>query len=78
MQDTVLLSIRPEFVEKILSGEKLFEYRRRPFTRKCVSRMLIYATSPVCRVVGECQIDGVLSLPKPALWKSTKMQSGIS
>ena len=67
MQDTVLLSIRPEFVEMILNGEKHFEYRRIPFRRENINRMIIYATSPVCRVVGECLIDGVLSMPKRAL-----------
>jgi predicted transcriptional regulator len=77
MQDTVLLSIRPEFAEKILRGDKKYEYRRTRFRSDTVKRVLVYATSPTCRVVGEFEIEAVLSMPKLALWKSTRHSSGI-
>ncbi len=31
-----LLSVKPEYAEKILSGEKIYEFRRRIFKRKDV------------------------------------------
>jgi predicted transcriptional regulator len=78
MRETVLLSIKPEFADKILSEEKRYEYRRRPFRRANITRMLLYATSPVGRVVGECRVDGILSMPKRDLWHSTRAQSGVT
>lgn len=73
----VLLSIKPEFAEKILSGEKKFEYRKAVFKRD-VQTVIIYATSPVARLVGEFEIDGVLKESPCKLWNKTKESSGIS
>ena len=49
----VLLSIKPEFVEKIFSGEKLYEYRKAMFKNVNVSSVVIYSTMPVGKIVGE-------------------------
>lgn len=73
----VLLSIKPEFAEKILSGEKKFEYRKAVFKRD-VQTVIIYATSPVARLVGEFEIDGVLKEKPCKLWNETKEASGIT
>ena len=48
-----LLSVKPEYAEKILSGEKIYEFRRRIFKRKDVDILVIYATRPQCRVVAD-------------------------
>lgn len=78
MQETVLLSIKPEFANKILCGEKHFEYRRTLFTRSSVNKVMIYATSPVCQVIGEFEVEGVITMSKHALWRSTRNLSGIT
>ncbi|OTQ00605.1 hypothetical protein B5S43_08290, partial [Gilliamella apicola] len=57
----VLLSIKPEFVEKILSGEKKYEFRKKLFKRQSVKTIVIYATMPIGKVVGEFDIDHVIS-----------------
>lgn len=54
-----LLSIKPEFVEKIFSGEKRFEFRKSAF-RQDISCVIVYATAPVCRIVGEFEVEDVL------------------
>ena len=77
MQTSVLLSIKPQFAEKIFSGLKKFEFRRVIFKSKAVSRVIVYASSPVCRVVGEFEIGRILSLRKHSLWKQTEAGSGI-
>lgn len=41
----VLLSIKPEFVKKIISGEKKYEFRRKIFKRD-VKIVIIYASYP--------------------------------
>lgn len=74
----VLLSIKPEFAEKIFTGEKKFEYRRVIFKKTGITTILVYVTAPVSKIIGEFKINNVIS-DKPAnLWHKTKEFSGIS
>jgi len=77
MQTSVLLSIKPEFAEKIFSGLKRYEFRRVLFKSKFISKVVVYASSPVQRVIGEFEIEYILALDKRALWKQTKEFAGI-
>lgn len=72
----VLLSIKPEFVEKIIKGEKKFEFRRRIFSRK-VESVVIYATSPWKVVIGEFSVEEIIESDLVTLWIKTKDYSGI-
>lgn len=74
----VLLSIKPEFVEKIASGYKCFEYRRVLYKRTDIKRIVVYASSPVCRIVGEIEVGNLLTDTTEALWERTKDKAGIS
>jgi predicted transcriptional regulator len=78
MSKKVLLSIKPEFAEKILEGHKKFEFRRIVFKDLTVRKVLIYASSPVSQIIGEFEIEGILSMPKDDLWNETKKHAGIS
>lgn len=78
MAKKVLLSIKPEFVEKIFNGEKKYEYRKILFKNNTVSRIVIYASSPIKKVVGEFEIGDILHATKNELWESTQEKSGIS
>ncbi|CAM2913236.1 ASCH domain-containing protein [Paenibacillus sediminis] len=73
----VLLSIKPEFVNKIFSGDKKYEYRKTIFKRKDINKVVVYATAPVSRVVGEFEIESVLFDDVNSLWEVTKAYSGI-
>ncbi len=73
-----LLSIKPEFVEKILSGEKLFEYRKAIFKRPEVKSVVIYSTMPEGLIVGEFEIGEILAKHPEDLWEQTKDASGIN
>lgn len=73
----VLLSIRPEFVEQIVKGKKLFEYRKRIF-KKEVESVIIYCTKPIGKIVGEFTFDDILSDTPQSLWNRTRNGSGIS
>lgn len=73
----ILISINPEHVAKILSGEKKFEYRTKA-AKKDVDSLIIYETTPVKRIVAEAEIIEVLCLSPEDLWKETKRYSGIS
>ncbi|WP_024851591.1 ASCH domain-containing protein [Hydrogenovibrio kuenenii] len=73
----VLLSIKPEFAEKILSGQKRFEFRKVVFKNQNVRSVVIYASSPVQKVVGEFDVQAILSMPPEDLWCKTFKYSGI-
>lgn len=73
----ILISINPKYVEKILSGEKKFEYRTR-VTKQQVDTLIIYATKPIMKVVAEVEILGVIAASPEELWNQTKNQSGIT
>ena len=73
----VLLSIKPKYAELILSGEKKFEFRRSIFKKPGVKKVIIYASSPISKVVGEFEIDDVLSLDVSELWLLTMEYAGI-
>lgn len=77
MQTSVLLSIKPEFVERIFDGSKQFEFRRRLFSNRDVRKIVVYATAPVSKVIGEFEIEGILELDIEQLWEETKVYSGI-
>ena len=49
----VLLSIKPEYASKILDGTKRYEYRRAIFKRTEVTTVVVYASDPVRKVIGE-------------------------
>lgn len=74
----VLLSIKPEFAEKILSGEKHYEFRKCLFKEESVKTVVIYATKPLGKVIGEFDIDRIIQDKPDALWKKTEKFSGIS
>ncbi|EMF0283471.1 ASCH domain-containing protein, partial [Enterococcus hirae] len=74
----VLMSIKPEFVEEIMNGNKKFEYRKNIFKRKDVSSIIVYATKPYGKVVGEFEIEDIIVDNPKNIWKETKHVSGIT
>ncbi|MBR3315599.1 MAG: ASCH domain-containing protein [Atopobiaceae bacterium] len=72
-----MLSIRPEYVDRILAGEKTYEYRRRTFKNPDVDSILIYCTSPRSAVVGEVAIERILESSPQELWDTTSKSGGI-
>ncbi len=73
----VLLSIKPEYAELIFSGKKKYEFRRAIFKKPGISKVVIYASSPVSKVIGEFEIDDILSLDIGELWHITMEHAGI-
>lgn len=74
----ILLSIRPEFAASIFTGKKKYEFRRSIFRRVDVTTVVVYATAPVSRVVGEFDIEAVICESLDNLWQRTKDGAGIS
>ncbi len=74
----VLLSIKPEFAEMIFSGTKKFEFRRTVFKNPEVKTVVVYASSPVQKVIGEFEIEAIIKDELESLWERTKEYAGIS
>ena len=74
---SILLSVNPEYVDKIFAGSKKYEYRKR-LASKTVDKILIYSTAPIMKVVGEVQVIETISASPTALWECTKKFAGIS
>jgi predicted transcriptional regulator len=74
----VLLSIKPEFADKIFTGEKRFEFRRVIFKNREVKRVFVYASAPISMVIGEFEIEDILAGELGELWEQTKKHAGIT
>ena len=74
---TILLPIKPEYVNKILEQTKLYEYRKNKCKRE-IDKIVIYSTSPVKKVVAEVEVKETIFNSPIDLWNITKEYSGIS
>lgn len=77
MPKKILLSIKPDFAEKIFSTEKKYEFRRVLFAQKNVTTVVVYASSPIQKVIGQFEIEEVLEKNIKQLWQETEHAAGI-
>ncbi len=78
-QRDVVLSIRPYYSDKILSGKKTVELRRRfPVAAPTGTLAYIYSTSPVRAIVACANISQVHKLPIDQLWKNFRRPASIT
>ncbi|WP_410319615.1 hypothetical protein [Methanobrevibacter sp.] len=73
----LLISIKPEFVKKILAYEKLYEFRKSIF-KQDVDKIFIYATYPVKKIVGYFEVGEIICKSPVELWNLCSDGSGIS
>lgn len=73
---TIILSIHPNHIDKILSGEKRYEYRKR--IPQDIDYLIIYATAPIKRVVAIIEVDMVMKDTPKNIWDVTQNESGVS
>lgn len=73
----VLLSIKPKYVNEILAGKKKFEFRKAIFKKKDISKVFIYSSSPVKRVVASFEISKIIEDTPKKLWRQCHKYGGI-
>ena len=73
--EVALISIHPQHVEKIISGEKNIEFRR-VWPERRITSMVVYSTSPIQRIVSVIEITDVLRASRTALWKAASLEGG--
>lgn len=73
---TIILSIHPCHIEKIFSGEKIYEFRK--IIPSDIQNIVVYATSPIKKIVAVLEVDKVLTDTPESIWKQTNKHSGIT
>ena len=71
----MLISIQPLFVEKILSGEKVFEFRR-VWAKNNPSTLVIYSSSPEQRIVAIAHVSAVHCGSPSYMWSLARNGRG--
>ena len=73
---TIILSIHPNHINKILLGEKRYEYRKR--IPQDINYLIVYATAPTKKVVAVIEVDMVIKDTPQNIWDLTQNESGVS
>lgn len=71
-----LISIKPKYVEKIISGEKTIELRKTIF-KKPVEKIWVYTTVPIKKIQGYFIIDKIIEDTPLNIWKDNEAVLGI-
>lgn len=75
----VIISIKPEYALKIMSGEKTIELRRKfPVDDIEGGIAVIYASSPIKEIIGYAIIEKVSELSIDKLWNKAKKQACVN
>ncbi|MDO9420247.1 MAG: ASCH domain-containing protein [Herminiimonas sp.] len=73
--NAIVLSIKPKYAELILAGTKTVELRRSWAAEK-IDVILIYASSPICRLVGIVKVKDIRKLAPATLWTHCSQNGG--
>jgi predicted transcriptional regulator len=75
--ENILIAIKPKYVQKIFSGEKKWEYRKK--TPEAIPKKIyIYETAPTSAIVGEAKVkSSVWNFVNDLYW-DTEENSGIT
>lgn len=71
-----VISIKPTYMNKILSGDKIFEFRRTAPSKLPIS-LLLYSTSPVKKIVGVAYVTSIIKDKPDNLWNRCADRGGI-
>lgn len=74
----LLMSVKPEFAERIMRRKKTVELRRKFSTRWIGHTINIYASAPVMSLIGEARIAGVVTNKPGVIWERFHNQVGCS
>ena len=73
----VLLSIKPNYANKILDWEKLFELRKFIPSKK-FNTVVIYSSSPEKKIIWEFKVDWIIHEDLDKLWNIVKDKSCVN
>ena len=73
----LFLSLRPEYAELLLEQVKTVELRRIRPRAQVGTRVLLYAASPQCELVGTCRVAAIGEATPDTIWRLHGGQTGI-
>ena len=75
----IIISIKPEYAQKIIGGEKTIELRRKFPTKDIIGGIaIIYASSPVQKIIGYAVIEDVKKLSISLIWSKYNKQACVT
>jgi type I restriction enzyme, S subunit len=74
----VLLSIKPKYANRIVDGEKKFEFRKVKMDKRKIGHVYIYSTSPVKKIIAKISIGDIIEDSPERLWKRCEKHSGVT
>ncbi|HEY3404711.1 MAG TPA: ASCH domain-containing protein [Ohtaekwangia sp.] len=77
MNKVLLISVKPEFAEKILNGTKTVELRKCSPNVNVGDSVIIYSTLPEKAIVGTCIVEQVIKKSPRQLWRTHSRFTGI-
>ena len=72
----VLISIKPQYVDRIIAGVKKVEFRKK-FTSKNVDKVYIYSSSPQKKIVAYFTIHKIDKSTPKSIWDKYAIIGGI-
>ena len=73
----LLITIDPETAQKIIKGEKKYEYTKFHHPHE-FEKIIIRVSAPVNQIIGEIEVKEVITGEKTKIWEETKENSGIT
>lgn len=73
---SAIISIHPKYVNLLSTGEKKIEFRKRDFSIN-INKIVVYSTSPVCKIIGYFDIDKIEISTPQILWNNYADIGGI-
>lgn len=77
MRKVLVVSIKPEFAEKIFNGQKSIELRKSAPNVSPGDIVVIYSTHPVKAVIGICQVKEIIKMQPSLMWSKHNDKLGI-
>jgi predicted transcriptional regulator len=77
-RETLLLSVRPMFAQRILNGTKTAELRRVRPSVHVGQDVLIYSSSPTMALLASAVVERVESGPVTMMWPRVSKAAGVS
>jgi len=74
----ILISVRSEYVNKMLSGKKTVELRRRQVHVTPGTRMWIYSKAPQASILARATVDSVVIASPASIWRKYRTRLGVT
>ena len=74
----VILSMKPYFCKSIVEGVKRHEYRKAIFKCSDISKVYMYATDSICKVIGYLLWNDIICDTPSKIWEFAHKDGGVS